>query len=211
MIDMGGGFPSVNTLKAPYDIPGGSSREAGYLSPYAETICSRLQNASELFGGRPTLVLEPGRAIVDAAIQLACTVVAKKDIPGQGSAVIVDAGTNLVPTACYYDHDIGIVEDDDEQYRGLLRPVSIYGPLCMQSDMLREQALLPPVEIGEPLVISNVGAYCHTQSSQFIQPRPATVLLGPNGPELIRRRETWRDIFALDQMPRRLRRSGFDI
>jgi hypothetical protein len=31
------------------------------------------------------------------------------------------------------------------------------------------------------------------------------VLLGPNGPELIRRREDWRDIFALDRLPSRLR------
>ena len=212
MIDMGGGYPSTNTLKPEYDVPNGSHRKSGYLSNYSEVICSRLSEAKDLFGGRPTLVLEPGRAIVDACTQIAGRIVGMKEIPGKNDAIILDIGVNLVPTACYYDHEVGTVDvGEEQQYRGLHRPYSIFGPLCMQSDLIRERALLPPVQIGEPLVIGNVGAYCHTQSSQFIQSRPATILLGKNGPELIRRRETWKDIFALDQIPPRLRHDGFKI
>ena len=85
------------------------------------------------------------------------------------------------------------------------KSVSIFGPLCMQIDVLRERALLPPMELGDPLVVSNVGAYCLTQSMQFIQPRPAVVLIGTDKIELIRRRETREDIFSLDIMPSRLR------
>ena len=54
-------------------------------------------------------------------------------------------------------------------------------------------------------MVSNVGAYCLTQSMQFIQPRPAVVLLGKNGAEVIRRRETREDIFALDSVPKHLK------
>jgi len=205
MIDMGGGFPSVNTLKPALDVPGGSTRNDGYLAPYGEIVCSRVLQARELFGGEPRLVLEPGRAVVDASVKLACTVIAKKRIAGKGDAIIVDAGNNLVPTSVYYEH--GMSADSGGEQRRV--PVSIFGPLCMQNDVIREQALLPPVEIGDSLVVSNVGAYCHTQSSQFIQPRPATVLLGPDGPEMIRRRESWRDVFALDRIPSRLR--GNDV
>lgn len=208
MIDLGGGFPSVNVLKPTLDAPGGSEREDGYLLAYADVICNRLQHARELFGGNPKLILEPGRAIIDAAVQLACTVIAHKEIAGKGSAIIVDAGNNLVPTSVYYDHGVGAAGNGDAN--GLLKPVTIFGPLCMQSDMLRERALLPPLQVGDSIVMSNVGAYCHTQSSQFIQPRPATVLLGPDGPELIRRRETWRDVFSLDRLPDRLSVKDFD-
>ncbi len=204
MIDLGGGFPSINTLKSTLDAPGGSSREDGYLLAYADVICSRLQRNRELFGGHPKLILEPGRAIIDASVQLACTVIARKEIAGKGSAIIVDAGNNLVPTSVYYDHGVGTTNSGADGAEGYLQPVSIFGPLCMQNDILRERALLPPLQVGDSIVMSNVGAYCHTQSSQFIQPRPATVLLGPDGPELIRRRETWRDVFALDQLPDRL-------
>lgn len=204
MVDLGGGFPSINTLKPTLDAPGGTNREEGYLLAYADVICSRLQKNRELFGGKPKLILEPGRAIIDASVQLACTVIARKEIAGKGSAVIVDAGNNLVPTSVYYDHGVGSQQNGADDAGDFLQPVSIFGPLCMQNDMLRERALLPPLQVGHVIVVSNVGAYCHTQSSQFIQPRPATILLGPDGPELIRRRETWRDVFSLDRLPERL-------
>ena len=37
---------------------------------------------------------------------------------------------------------------------------------------------------------------------QFIQTRPAVILLGPNGSEIIRKKESWRDIFSLDTIPK---------
>ena len=205
MVDFGGGYPSQNALKPAFDLPGGSLRTGNFWFPYAEAILGRLERARELFGGKPTLVLEPGRALVDACTQLLCTVAAKKHIPGEGEAIIVDAGVNLVPTVCYYDHALSLPSEASEGREGRLSPVDVYGPLCMQTDKIREQALLPAMNVGDPLVIGNVGAYCHTQSMQFIHTRPATVLLGEQGPEVIRRRETWRDVFALDQLPERLR------
>lgn len=211
MVDFGGGFPSTNRLKPYYDVAGGSEMRGDILFPFAEAIFGRLSRAKESFGARPTLVLEPGRAIVDSAVQLACTVVAKKDIPRQGKSIILDAGVNLIPTAYWYDHKINSAVGNADLTDRPLEPVNVYGPLCMQIDILRERALLPPVMIGEPVVISNVGAYCQTQSMQFIEPRPATILLGPNGPEVIRRRETWRDVFQLDEVPERLRRDDADF
>ncbi|MCH8213782.1 MAG: diaminopimelate decarboxylase [Proteobacteria bacterium] len=208
-VNFGGGYPSTNRLKPAYDVPGGTHLQGDILFPFAEAICSRVSRAKELFGGRPILMLEPGRALVDSAVQLACTVIAKKDIPGQGKALVVDAGVNLVPTAYWYDHKVDSRPRDDDRTDESLEPVNIYGPLCMQIDILRERALLPPTRVGEPIVISNVGAYCQTQSMQFIQPRPATVLLGPEGPEVIRRRETWRDVFLRDAVPQRLRHHDF--
>jgi len=210
MIDMGGGYPSANKLKPMYDLPEGGDRRQDTLYPYAEAILGPLSKAKELFGGQPTLVLEPGRALVDAACQLICSVVGTKEIPDKGRAVVVDGGVNLVPTAYWYDHGVKPTETSGDN-AGDAEPVSIYGPLCMQIDVLRENVIMPPLKIGDPLVISNVGAYCQTQSMQFIQPRPATVLLGPDGPEVIRRRETAKEIFILDQIPKRLRPDGWSL
>lgn len=232
IVDVGGGFPSSNRLKPMYDMPEGSNRKGDTLFPYAEAILGPLSKATELFGGRPTLVLEPGRAVVDSAVHLLSTVVATKDIPDRGKAAVADAGVNLVPTAYWYDHKVAAVpgKGRDEPARNgkangkskgkarrngaakdKLEAVSIFGPLCMQIDVLRDRAMMAPLHVGDPLVISNVGAYCQTQSMQFIQPRPATVLIGPNGPEIIRRRETARDIFALDAMPERLKPDGWKL
>ena len=206
-IDLGGGFPSANRLKPEYDLPGSDTRAVGMLEPYAAAILSRLDKARDVFGGHPTLILEPGRAVVDSAVQLLCTVIAAKDIPDRGRALIVDAGVNLVPTACWYDHKVDTAEEEGGEWSGL-EAVKVFGPLCMQIDVLRERAMLPHLVAGDPLVISNVGAYCQTQSMQFIQTRPATVLLGPDGPEVIRQRESWREVFALDHLPDRLRTDG---
>lgn len=206
--DFGGGFPSGNSLKPAFDLPGGNDYRDKGLARYSELILDRLGKAKDVFGGRPTLALEPGRAIVDDAMQLICTVVATKEIREQGTAVIVDAGVNILPTAYWYNHNVHLAPDPSAERSGAHKPLRIYGPLCMQIDVVNENASLPPLEVGDSLVVANVGAYCLTQSMQFIQTRPAVVLLGKNGPELVRRREEWRDLFALDVVPERLRHSG---
>ncbi len=210
IVDVGGGFPSSNRLKPAFDLPEGHNRKSDSLFPYAEAILGPLSKARELFGGTPTLILEPGRAIVDSAVQLLCSIVATKEIPDSGKAVVADGGVNLVPTAYWYDHKVSHVETNGEN-DGKLEMVNVFGPLCMQIDVLRENVMLPPLKTGDPLVIGNVGAYCQTQSMQFIQARPATIMLGPDGPEVIRRQETAADFFALDQVPKRLRSNGWKL
>lgn len=206
--DLGGGFPSSNRLKPFFDLPRPLTPEDDRLAPFAEAILNPLCRSKEAFGPNPVLILEPGRAIVDAPVKLITTVVATKENAGHQSAVIIDAGVNLIPTAYWYDHDVAGVREEESGHSATRRPVSIFGPLCMQIDVVRDSALLPPLTVGTPLVITNVGAYSISQSMQFIQTRPAVVLVGPDGPELIRRRETWRDVFALDEVPERLRGQG---
>lgn len=210
MADFGGGYPSENSLRPEFDFAGGSVREGDFLKPYAREIVTRLAAERDLFGGKPVLVLEPGRAVVDACTQLLATVVARKSGDKGSEAVILDAGVNLVPTACYYDHPL-TPSGGEQQGIARHRAVTVFGPLCMQSDRLREAAPLPPLATGDIVRIDQVGAYCHTMSMQFIQTRPATVLVGPRGTALIRRRESWRDVFALDTLPRHLRSDGCEF
>ncbi|MEG3619528.1 hypothetical protein V5T82_13765 [Magnetovibrio sp. PR-2] len=200
-IDLGGGYPSGNQLKPDFDVVGGSNAKERPLARFSEEIMGKVAKAKKVLGKRPRVIFEPGRSVVDATMQLACSVVAVKDIPDRGPAAVVDAGVNIIPTAYWYDHDIKVIDDTPE---GDLRPVSLFGPLCMQIDVLRDRILLPPLDVGSQLVVSNVGAYCITQSMQFIQPRPAAVMLGANGPELIRRAETWEHVFDLDVVPKGL-------
>lgn len=203
IIDLGGGYPSSNRLKPEFDLPGGSTRGGNLLAPFGEAVLRPLQAALDLFERTPILVLEPGRSVVDACMRLLCSVVSEKRIAGRGRALVVDAGVNILPTAYWYDHPL-----DTPLGAGRTENVDVFGPLCMQIDVVRENVMLPDLHPGDPLVIDNVGAYTLTQSMQFIQPRPAVVLLGPDGPEVIRRAERWQDIFALDTVPQRLRRPG---
>ena len=174
------------------------------------------QKASARSGPRPVMAAgyrasPPAGPDAPKTSPVASRVVAVKEMPEQGPAVVIDAGVNVLPTAYWYDHPIEALDDESGGGAGKVRPTRVYGPLCMQIDVVRDRAPLPPLKVGAPLVIANVGAYCVSQSMQFIQPRPAVVLLGPGEPEVVRRRETWRDIFALDHVPERLRRDGYAL
>ena len=220
IIDVGGGFPSSNKLKPQYDIPGGSKYNENTLQQFSSAIMNHLKKAKHLFNkGKPILILEPGRAIVDEAMQLISKVVSKKKDANGNDSIVMDAGVNILPTAYWYDFEPKLankLNDSNNNLNGKTKkngsnyngPVKMYGPLCMQIDSINESVNLPSVELGDVIVFSNVGAYNLTQSMQFIQTRPAVVLLGSNGVELIRRKETWRDIFKLDTLPKRLVKSN---
>ena len=80
--------------------------------------------------------------------------------------------------------------------------VKLYGCLCMNIDVIREEVELPPLEVNDRLVLHPVGAYNLTQSMQFISLRPAVVLIGRNGSvDVIRRRERLIDIENGEQVP----------
>lgn len=194
-LDMGGGLASRNVLHGTY-MP------AEYACPsfeqYAEQICSRLLS-SEL--DLPILFLEPGRALVDEAMHLGCRVLSNRRRGEGRRALVLDAGVNLLYTATWYRHEIVPGVDSG----GLLEEMDVFGPLCMQIDCLQLGVSLPPLRRGDPVLIRKVGAYNFSQSMQFIQLRPAVVMLGSEGVELIRRREVGDDVRALEQVPGRLR------
>lgn len=180
-IDIGGGFPA--------DLP---------LAPFAEAVAGALA-----MDGSADLVVEPGRAIVDPAIQLLCTVVAAKDTPG-GPAVVTDAGVNLLSNMSRTaPRPIAAVGKP-----GAAVPTAVFGPLCMPEDQLAAAALLPPLEAGDVVSVAEAGAYTLSQATEFTAPRPAAVLVGPAGVEIIRRREDWRDVIGPCVLPERLRAAG---
>jgi diaminopimelate decarboxylase len=62
--------------------------------------------------------------------------------------------------------------------------------------------MLPPVQPGDHLVISHVGAYNNTQWLQFIEYRPAVVMIDRQGrPHVIRRREQLQDVIGAESIP----------
>jgi len=89
---------------------------------------------------------------------------------------------------------------------GTQEPTVLYGPLCMNIDVLRDAVQLPPLEAGERVVFKNVGAYNVTQWMQFITLRPAVVMVGRDGQvATIRRAELLSDLESLEEVPAWLR------
>ena len=196
-LDIGGGFPSSNTLHSQL-MPGET------MSPtpdqYADVICDILSKKACEFNEQPLLILEPGRSVVDESMVLLSRVIAVKERDGGSRFAIIDAGVNLLPTAYYYKHAISSNRNAQEK----TERVDIFGPLCMQVDVIRRDVMLPRIQTGDILTIKNVGAYNFSQSMPFIFPRPAVVLVNNGNAEVLRRAETYDDLKGLERVPERL-------
>lgn len=193
-IDMGGGFASRSRLKGSY-IP--TDQLAPDFDKFADAICSPLLdhfNQDEL----PLLLLESGRALIDEAGYLIATVVSTKRLPSGIRALVLDAGVNVLFTAFWYDFEILPTTD-----KGLFTEIhNIYGPMCMQIDVIGENVRVPYLEKGEKVIIRPVGAYNNTQWLQFIELRPRVVMINDQGEvNVIREAESTDHLTLLDRVP----------
>ncbi len=202
-IDLGGGFPSRNTLKGSY-LP--ASDTIPSFEDFAETIASALLNAEFPPDALPLLILETGRALVDEAGYLLGTVISNKRSSIGKRTTIVDIGVNLLFTSFWYNHKISPAQE----FSSYTEETTIYGPLCMNIDVIRESALMPLLNKGDHFVVHHVGAYNMTQWMQFITLRPNVILIDLKGKaHLIRRHETMDDFEKMELLPAHLK--NFDL
>ncbi len=79
----------------------------------------------------------------------------------------------------------------------------------MNIDVVDDYLQLPPLSRGQQLVISPVGAYNNTQWMQFIEYRPAIVMVGDNGEvDVIREAEELSDVEHRERLPERFADAG---
>jgi diaminopimelate decarboxylase len=198
-IDVGGGLPSQSRLKGVYLPP---EVAIPSVDEFAEAITQALSRSLRP-GDFPKLILEPGRAMIDDAGYLITTVAAAKRLVDGTRAYVADAGVNLLFTSYWYKFNIELAQE----VGGVNENSIVYGPLCMNIDVIDEGVQLPPLSRGNRLVFSPVGAYSQTQSMQFIEYRPNAVLIAETGQvDIIREAEDLTDINRREKIPARLAR-----
>ncbi len=198
-IDMGGGFASKSNLKGAY-LPGSDTVPG--IDEYADAISSALINSAIKPENLPLLILETGRALIDEAGYLLGTVLANKRMADGRRSTILDIGVNILFTAFWYDHNIRPAQPFSEH----VEETAIYGPLCMNIDVLREAVDFPPLKKDDHVVINRVGAYNMTQWMQFITMRPNVVMIDEKGDvHVVRRNETLDDLVSLENLPPHLK------
>ena len=194
-IDIGGGFASRNTLKGAYYQ--GKDMVPDF-DEYAEAITSALINSDINPSKMPLLVLETGRALIDDAGYLIGTVLANKRLSDGRRSTIFDTGVNILFTSFWYEHEIHPARATSDH----LEETTIYGPLCMNIDVVREAMAFPLLKKGDNFVIKRVGAYNMTQWMQFITYRPNVVLIDTNGEtHIIREAENLQTITGPEKIP----------
>jgi diaminopimelate decarboxylase len=172
-LDLGGGHPPPTLIAAHAHAVAGALRGAGF---------------------RGRLLLEPGRAVVADAVDLALRVVAVKELADGTRCVVVDAGTNLLPGALWRWPRLEAVGRAGEP----TAPTLVSGPLCLNVDVLHPAAALPQLAPGELLLARGVGAYEQAQSTRFGDLQPAVIAHEDGRWRLVARRETIGDVLAGD-------------
>ncbi|MBN2711474.1 MAG: diaminopimelate decarboxylase [Planctomycetes bacterium] len=170
------------------------------FAEYAKVITERAKKAGK------KLIIEPGRSIVgNAGIMLATVQYVKFN--GLKNFVITDSGMNDLIRPALYDsyHHIWPTRTSTPALPGAsVEGVStvksdVVGPICESGDFFAKDRLLPDVSKGERLAIFSAGAYGFTMSSTYnTRPRAAEVLVDGEEWKIIRKREQWEDLVALE-------------
>lgn len=143
------------------------------------------------------MAIEPGRVLVGAAGVLLARVVDVKQFPGARRFVVLDAGmTELMRPALYNAfHRIEPVRPRP----GAPVEADIVGPICESTDTFARGRLMPPVEVGDLVVIRDTGAYSAAMGSTYLRrPLPPEVMIDGGTWRVTRRRQTLDDMLALE-------------
>jgi diaminopimelate decarboxylase len=145
-----------------------------------------------------TAIVEPGRVLVGPAGSLLTRVVDIKQFDGARKFVVLDAGmTELLRPALY-----GAFHRIEPLRARAGEPVTadIVGPVCESTDTFARDRRLPPVEVGDLMMVRDVGAYGAAMASTYLRrPLPPEVLVDGGQWRIIRRRQTLDDMLRLEE------------
>src|SRR6185437_13325016 len=122
---------------------------------------------------------------------------------GSKTFVITDAGMNdLIRPSLYHAHHEIIPVRQPAKSRAAAAKVDVVGPFCESGDFFARDRELPTVKPGELVLLLDAGAYGMSLTSNYnTRPRAAEVLIDGANVDLIRRRETMRDLLAPELLP----------
>ena len=209
-LDLGGGFgvPTVKTLSLGevalyrlFDIPPRppDAHDCATFGDFASAIGKCLaRNCSRCNVPEPVLLLEPGRALTSSAQVLLVTVGDAKRRSNGRQYAIVDGGMQNIAFPLSYEYHACFVAS---QARALPKQrYHVTGPLCSPEDMLYRNWRLPELHRGDVLAIMDAGAYFTSFANSFSHPRPPVVMVSDSQCRLVRKRESYEYMIALDMV-----------
>ncbi len=169
------------------------------IGDYAEVITSMLKNKCDDLGiNYPELIIEPGRSIVGRAGVAIYTVGVTKVIPNVRTYVSLDGGMGDNIRPALYEAQYEAVAANKMSNTDF-ETVTLAGKYCETGDILVKDVCLPILDSGDLVAIPASGAYCIAMSSNYnMNPRPEIVMVSDGNSRIIRKRETYQDLMALD-------------
>ena len=182
-IDFGSGF------KVPYK-EGDIETD---IEEFGEKLTTRFKAFCKNYGKELTLAFEPGKFLVSEAGYFLTKVNAVKQTTSTVFAQ-VDSGFNHLIRPMLYGSQHEIINISNEN--GKQRFYSVVGYIC-ETDTFANNRRINEINDGDILAFKNAGAYCFTMASNYnSRYRPAEVLWYNDKAHLIRKRETFDDLLA---------------
>jgi diaminopimelate decarboxylase len=157
---------------------------------YAQAILETLQ------GLDVTICMEPGRYLTGNGGYFLTKVLYEK-VNGDKRFVIVDGAMNDLIRPSLYNayHKVEVLTENKEKSKA-----NIVGPVCESGDFFAKDIEVPKTNPNDLVVIHSAGAYGFVMSSNYnTRPRAAEVAIIDGKDKLIRRRETFEDLIALEK------------
>ena len=149
-----------------------------------------------MFGLDLTVICEPGRFIVGNSGVFVTKVLYEK-VNGNKRFIIVDGAMNdLIRPALYNAyHRIEVLNDNKE-----FSDCNLVGPVCESGDFFAKNIELPKTNHNDLIAIYSAGAYGFTMASNYnTRGRVAEIAVENGVDRLIRKRETFEDLIALEE------------
>ena len=158
---------------------------------YAQAILATLK------GLDLTVICEPGRFLTANAGYFVSKVLYEKQ-NGEKKFVVIDGAMNDLLRPALYNayHKIEAITDSTTE----LKKADIVGPVCESGDFFAKDYELPELAHNDLVVVHSAGAYGFGMGSNYnTRGRSAEVALTSGKARLIRKRETFEDLIALEQ------------
>ena len=188
-LNLGGGYGIMYTEKddpVPYDE---------YIKHVSEVVKT---TAARRGLNIPFILMEPGRSIVAPAGITLYTVGGIKDIKNVRKYVSVDGGMGDNPRYILYESEYAAVIAN-KAGDAPTDKVTVAGKCCESGDILLNDTMLAPAEVGDTLAVLATGAYNYSMASNYNRiPRPAIVAVSGGKAKVVVKRETYKDLIKND-------------
>lgn len=175
-----------------------SSDRPASIEEFVTTVVKGVRRWSDNFDlPSPGIAIEPGRSIVGNSTVTLYTVGGIKEVPEVRTFVAVDGGMSDNIRPMLYDavYEARIANKAQHSPQQV---VTIAGKHCECGDILIKEVALPPVQVGDIIVVPATGAYGYAMASNYnLQPRPAVVLVNRGQDFVIIERESYQDLLRL--------------
>jgi len=154
-------------------------------------LSHRFNKFNEEYGKELSLYIEPGKFLVSEAGYFLVKVNSIKQTTST-VFVCVDSGFNHFPRPMMYNAYHQIINLSNPTVKE--RYYTVVGYIC-ETDTFATNMKIPEISEGDILCFKNAGAYCFSMCSNYnSRLKPAEVLYNGFESELIRRRETFKDL-----------------